>query len=89
MKEHISVIFENDKMRAERIQSFGNSSPEGFWYDQTCDEWAHVIKGNAVLEFEKIKIELNTGDNYYIKARKRHRVARTSIDCEWLCVFIF
>jgi len=88
MDEQITKIFENDKLRVERIQSFGNPSPESFWYDQADDEWVQVTKGSAVLEFEKAKIELSAADNYYIKAHERHRVAYASGDCEWLCVFI-
>jgi len=88
MNEQITVIFENDKMRVERIQSFGNSSPEGFWYDQAADEWVFVIEGYAVLEFKKEKVELKTGDNYYIKANEQHRIVHTSFDCKWLCIFL-
>jgi len=88
MNELVTIIFENDKLRVERIQSFGNPSPEGFWYDQAEDEWAQITKGSAVLEFEKTKVVLNTRDNYYIKAHERHRVGYVSGDCEWLCVFM-
>jgi len=88
MSERKTVIFENDKIRVERIQSVWYSSPPGFWYDQAEDEWVQVTKGSAVLEFEKAKVELNIGDNLYIKAYERHRIEQTSSDCEWLCVFI-
>lgn len=88
MKEQITVIFENERLRIETIRSFGNPSPEKFWYDQAEDEWAQVTKGSAVLEFEKSKAALSGGEHYYIKAHKRHKVAYASPDCEWLCVFI-
>jgi len=88
MSEQKTVIFENDRMRVERIQSVWYSSPTDFWYDQPEDEWVQVTRGSAVLEFEKSKVELKAGSNIYIKARERHRIAETSSDCEWLCVFI-
>ena len=88
MNERKTLIFENDKLRVERIQNVWYSSPQGFWYDQTEDEWVQVTKGSAVLEFEKSKTKLNAGDNLYIKAHERHRIESTSSDCEWLCIFI-
>jgi len=42
MNEQITVIFENERLRVERIQSFWNQSPEGFWYNQADDEWVHT-----------------------------------------------
>ena len=88
MSERKTLIFENNKMRVERIQNVWYSSPQGFWYDQDEDEWVQVTKGSAVLELEKSKVKLSAGDNIYIKAHERHRIAETSSDCEWLCVFI-
>ena len=88
MSEQKTIIFENDRIRVERIQNVWYSSPEKFWYDQAEDEWVQLTKGSAVLEFEKTKVKLNTCDHYYIKAHERHRIAETSSDCEWLCVFI-
>lgn len=86
--EVVTEIFENEKLRVEKILSFGVISVDNFWYDQDCDEWAQVTKGNAILEFELKIIELNQGESYYIQAHMKHRVKYTSNDCEWLCVFI-
>jgi len=88
MSEQITIIFENEKLRVERIHNVWFSSPNGFWYDQPEDEWVQVTKGSAILEFEKSKVELKAGDHMYIKAHERHRIESTSSDCEWLCVFI-
>ncbi len=38
--------------RLERIVSFGNASPPGFWYDQTEHEWVVLLTGSAVLRFD-------------------------------------
>jgi hypothetical protein len=39
-------------VRAERIVSYGQSSPDGFSYDQPHNEWVVVLKGAARLLFE-------------------------------------
>lgn len=87
-EEEITIIFENERLRVENIRSFGNTSAEGFWYDQNEDEWVQVTKGSAVLEFDKHKLGLKCGEHYYIRAHERHRIAYASGDCEWLCVFL-
>lgn len=87
-KEEIKVVFENDKIKVERIFSYGAESAADFWYDNDCDEWVTVVKGSAVLDFGEEKIALSAGDNYYIEARVKHRVDFTSRDCEWLCVYL-
>ncbi len=77
--------------RVERIVSRGHSSPPGFWYDQSEDEWVAVLQGSAALEFEgQPPLFLEAGDHVLIPARVRHRVARTAPHCDtvWLAVFI-
>ena len=39
-------------LRIERIVSFGQASPPGFWYDQAWAEWVLVVSGSAAVEFE-------------------------------------
>jgi len=75
--------------RIERIVSNGQSSPEGFWYQQTEDEWITVLTGAAELEFEDHTIRLAPGDCLNIPAGMRHRVAWTTSDqpTVWLAVF--
>jgi cupin 2 domain-containing protein len=76
-------------VRIERIVSRGQASPEGFWYDQTQDEWVVVLKGAARLRFEDGELELTPGDFVNIPAGKRHRVEWTMPDepTVWLAVF--
>lgn len=87
-EEQIKVLFENEKIKVEEINSNGAVSPTDFWYDNPMDEWVSVTAGEAVLEFTDREMTLKTGDNYCIKAYEKHRVKYTSADCKWLCVYI-
>lgn len=89
MKEIIQTILEDGRIRAEKIASFGQASEDGFWYDQSEDEYAFVVRGEAVIEFcDKTASRLKSGQGILLKSHVKHRVAFTSDDCEWLCVFI-
>ena len=35
--EEITTLFENEKTRIEKIESFGNASPVDFWYCNDSD----------------------------------------------------
>lgn len=75
----------------ERIVSFGQSSPEDFWYDQEENEWVMLVEGGAGLRFEgKDEIVLlKPGDWVDIPAHVRHRVEWTQPEQKtvWLAVF--
>lgn len=87
--EVFTTLFEKKGVKIERIDSFGQASPEGFWYDQTQDEWVLLTRGEAVLEIEgQSSLQLSTGDHVLIPAHTRHRVARTSVDALWLAVHL-
>lgn len=89
-EESICSLLVNRQLRIERIVSTGQSSAEGFWYDQAEDEWVLVLTGRGVVEFEDGRIvELNAGDYLLIPARCRHRVRETSSGepTVWLAVF--
>jgi cupin 2 domain-containing protein len=92
MKEElIETIFQTSGFRIERIISHGQSSAEGFWYDQEENEWVIVIQGSAGLRFENQEglIVLNPGDYLNIDSHLRHRVEWTDPDQEtiWLAVY--
>jgi cupin 2 domain-containing protein len=77
-------------LRIERITSFGQASPPGFWYDQHETEWVLLLAGAARLRFEDEPAAraLGAGDWVEIAAHRRHRVdwtdpARPTI---WLAV---
>ena len=77
--------------RLERIVSFGDVSPAGFWYNQDEEEFVAVLEGNATLEFfDGEKIEMLPLDYIVIPAHKKHRVLRTSKTppCIWLAFFV-
>jgi cupin 2 domain-containing protein len=68
VEELINPLVSHGKIRIEQIVSRGHSCPEGFWYDQTEDEWVMVLKGSAKLSFESGTIEMNPGDQINIHA---------------------
>ena len=86
--EVITTLLENEKIRIEKISSFGNASPDGFWYCQDEDEWVMLTNGKAQIEFEDKIVDLCKDEHMLISAYKKHRVSYVSDDAEWLCVFI-
>ncbi len=76
-------------LRLERIVSWGQASPKGFWYDQEEDEWLCLLQGTALLSFLQYDVFLTRGDVLLLPAHLRHRVEATSIDppAVWLCAF--
>lgn len=89
-EELTTVLAESPHVRVERIVSSGQSSPEGFWYDQQQNEWVVVLKGNAVIRFDNgEELRMNAGDHVLIPAHRKHRVEHTSADepTVWLAVF--
>lgn len=78
-------------MRVERILSFGQASPPGFWYDQPEAEWVLLLAGAARLRFadEPAARSLQPGDHVHIAAHRKHRVEWTdpAAPTVWLAVF--
>ncbi|GKH52394.1 MAG: phosphoribosylaminoimidazole carboxylase [Oscillospiraceae bacterium] len=87
--EASGLLLERPGLRIERIVSWGQCSPEGFWYDQEEDEWVCLVRGSALLSFERFDVLLTCGDHLLIPARLRHRVAAASENppAVWLCAF--
>lgn len=78
-EEIIEILQSDTNVRIERILSYGQASPENFWYEQEENEWVMLLEGCAELEFETEDIvTLNKGDYVYIPAFKKHRVKSTS-----------
>ncbi len=91
--EHFEVLIEagdpeeSGGFRLERILSFGRTTPEGEWYDQSWTEWVALVRGMAVLAYDNGEtITLRVGDHLLIPPHRRHRVTFTSDDCLWLAV---
>lgn len=89
--ELTETLVHNQSVRIERIVSTGQSSPDGFWYDQTETEWVVLLSGEASLQFEDRtdSITMQRGDFIEIPAGVRHRVERTSKTepTIWLAIF--
>lgn len=79
-KESFEALLETEAMRVERIVSFGQASPPGFWYDQEQAEWVVVVQGSAQLRFADPErtVELHAGDWINIAAGEKHRVEWTA-----------
>ena len=89
--ELVDVLAENEHIRIERIVSHGQSSDEGFWYDQAETEWVVVLTGEAKLQMkgDASPLHMKTGDHIKIAPRQKHRVEWTTPDepTIWLAVF--
>jgi cupin 2 domain-containing protein len=86
-EEGFVTLLEASALKIERIVSRGHASPEGFWYDQSEDEWVMVLRGEAALEFAGGEgVELKEGDYLTIPRHVKHRVCRTGPDTIWLAV---
>jgi cupin 2 domain-containing protein len=86
------MLLKGDGVRIERIVSYGQASPAGFWYEQDEAEWALVLCGRArlTIEGETKDRELAAGDSVFLPAHCRHRVAWTQPGqpTVWLAIFV-
>ena len=92
-QEHFDTLLDHPAARIERIASFSQTSPPGFWYDQPGDEWVLLAAGRAELILEQANgrretLALEAGDWVFIPAQRRHRVESTSDDAIWLAVHL-
>lgn len=89
--ECVDVLMTRPGLRFERIVSFGQASPLGFWYDQSESEWVLLLAGAARLRFadENEARLLGPGDWLEIPPHRRHRVDWTdpATPTVWLAVF--
>ena len=89
-EELFTELLNADGVRIERIVSFGQSSPQGIWFDQEESEWVLLLEGSATLGFEDgSTLDLKPGDQLNIPAGQRHRVEKTDQKGRtvWLAVF--
>ncbi|MFZ9659322.1 MAG: cupin domain-containing protein [Arcobacteraceae bacterium] len=88
-KETFEQIINNSKIKIEKIISYGDITPEDFWYDQDQDEFVMIIEGFAIIKYEDGTIfELHQDDNLYIPAHQKHKVIYTKNRTIWLAMFI-
>jgi cupin 2 domain-containing protein len=90
-EESVRTLFESPEVKIETIVSRGHRSADGFYYDQTEDEWVLIVSGRAALGFEghADPVELGPGDCLMLPAHCRHRVEWTEpgVDTVWLAVY--
>jgi cupin 2 domain-containing protein len=89
--EAVDALLNWPGIRIERIVSWGQANPPGFWYDQDEGEWVVLLAGAARLRFadESEARALVPGDCLDIAPHRRHRVdwtdpARPTL---WLAIF--
>ena len=89
--ECVDILLTRPGIRIERIVSFGQANPPGFWYDQEEGEWVLVLAGAARLRFadESEARLLGPGDWLDIVPHRRHRVDWTDpmTPTIWLAIF--
>ncbi len=84
--EVLREVLTGAEFTLEHINSFGDASVDGFWYDQAKPEWVALIKGEAELQFEAGTLHLVAGDSLVIESHLKHRVASTSLDAVWIAL---
>lgn len=90
-EEDLVTILARPGLRIERIVSTGQSSPPGFWYDQSDDEWVMLVSGAARIEIAgEGETALGPGDHLLLPAHCRHRVTWTDPDAPtvWLAIHL-
>lgn len=89
--ECVDTLLARPGLRIERIVSYGQASPPGFWYDQSEGEWVLLLAGAARLRFadENAARVLGPGDWLDIPPNRRHRVDWTdpTAPTVWLVIF--
>src|SRR5687768_16319379 len=77
--ELVETLLDAANVRVERIVSYGQSSADGFWYDQPWNEWVTVLQGAARLQLENGEaVEMKIGDVINIPAHRKHRIEWTT-----------
>ena len=89
-QELFTTLLDSSRCRIERIVSYGQASPDGYWYDQNWDEWVLLLKGSAELDLDGRIVELKPGDHLMIPAGLRHRVLKTDLEKPtiWLAIHV-
>ena len=87
--EIFETIITNDNIKIERIISYGQTTPEDFWYDQNENEFVVVLKGKAIIKYDNNKVfKLKEGDSLFIPSKQKHKVIYTSNPTIWLSIFV-
>ena len=88
--EILSPLIIRENLKVERIVSTGQTSADGYWYDQPESEFVVLLAGKATLRFETpdMTIEMTPGDWVEIPPHCRHRVewTQTAPPTVWLAL---
>ena len=88
-EEIFQTLIQNEKVKIERIISYGQTTPKDYWYDQDEDEFVMVVEGEAQIKYEDGTLyKLVKGDTLYIKSHQKHQVTYTSNPTIWLALFL-
>ncbi len=91
-EEIFDVLFQDNRIKIERILSKGHHTPPNDWYDQGHDEWVLIIQGEAYIQFfgNDTPIKLIKGDHLFIPAHQKHLVVSTKSDeiTIWLAIHL-
>jgi cupin 2 domain-containing protein len=91
IEEVFEKIFEDKKVKIERIISKGQKTKEGEWLKEKYDEFVILLQGKAILSFKSGDlINMEKGDYLFIGKDTEHRVEYTSEEpvCIWLSIFL-
>jgi len=87
--EIIEQVLKNEKVKIERIVSYGQTTPKDYWYNQDKDEFVIILNGSAKIKYNDNRVfELNVGDSLYIPSHQKHQVIYTDNPTVWLAIFI-
>lgn len=89
VEEQFESLLQRGNVRIERITSHGQTSSEGFWYEQAQHEWVALLRGAARLNVSGKIVNLGPGDVVDLPAGCRHRIEWTTREepTVWLAVF--
>lgn len=88
-QEVFDTLCSHNNLRIERIISKGQVTPPDVWLDQEDHEWVILLRGKATIAMDYgLKVNLKSGDYFFIPAGQKHRVTFTSKKpfCVWLAV---
>ena len=87
-KEIFETLIKNDTIKIERIVSYGQITPQNYWYNQTQDEFVLIVSGAAKIKYDNETIyHLKENDSLNIPAFQKHQVIYTNNPTVWLAIF--
>ena len=87
-KEIFETLIKNDTIKIERIVSYGQITPQNYWYNQTQNEFVLIVSGAAKIKYDNGTIyHLKENDLLNIPAFQKHQVIYTNNPTVWLAIF--